>query len=111
VGQGVLAGREVAGLVPPPIPAKDWAARLESRASGQAEPLVKMTSREASTALVLLGSIFFGWAAAGGYGLLWCDPAEGFDCGRQVLTLAIGLGAGTALAVTATVVRFLGPRS
>jgi hypothetical protein len=65
-----------------------------------------VTRQEVSTALALFGSIFFGWAAAGAYGLYWCESSQGAECLRQVLTMSVGLAVGVAAGTAATALWF-----
>jgi hypothetical protein len=67
---------------------------------------VDVTRQEVSTALALFGSIFFGWFAAGAYGLYWCDSSEGSQCARQLFTMNFGLAVGIAAGTAATALWF-----
>jgi hypothetical protein len=65
-----------------------------------------VTRQDVSTALALFGSIFFGWAAAGAYGLHWCDNTEGIECAPQLFTMGAGLAVGVALGTAAAALSF-----
>jgi hypothetical protein len=67
---------------------------------------VDVTRQEVSTAVALLGSIFFGWFAAGAYGLYWCDSSEGSQCARQLFTISFGLAVGVAAGTVAAALWF-----